>query len=76
MYVVCLRTSARVSESWAMLSRIWRMGAMMRCLSFWGASSCRLFWEGSSMFTLMRSAKCPSCCTSSGEVPGTAFAWM
>ena len=52
------------------------MGAMMRCLSFWGASSCRLFWEGSSMFTLMRSAKCPSCCTSSGEVPGTAFAWM
>ena len=25
------------------------------------------------MFTLMRSARCPSCCTSSGEVPGTAL---
>ena len=76
MYVVSLRMRARVSLSSAMFSLIWRMGARMCCLLLSGASSARLFCEGSSMFTLMRSARCPSWSMSAGEVPGTAFAWM
>ena len=32
--------------------------------------------EGSSIFTLIRSANRPNCSTSSGEVPGIALAWI
>ena len=51
------------------------MGVRIFSLLFWGASRARLFWEGSSMFTLIRSAYRPRAWVRRGSAPGMAFTW-
>ena len=46
------------------------------CTSSGASRTARAGTLGSSTFTLRRSARYPSCCKSSGLVPGMALAWM